>query len=923
MLGPRLLLAAAGLLTASMLPLAAPAGAGLQFTFEGGGWGHSVGMSQYGAYGMAREGYTWQEILTHYFTGASPAAADPALLAEPIWVGLAQEQGRVALTVVPTGTAPAAPVTFTIGGGTVVARQGQTTVIEALGGGTCRVTAPAGSITGPCSITAAWDGWEPQPTTAVELGGCSLPDWNAPGGTVWKPCRYARGTLHLRPDDNTATVNLTLQINIEDYILGISESPYAWGTTGGQAALEAQAVAARSYALHRVITRGDPASRPWCHCQLYDTTVDQFYVGWGHGTQPWLDAVAATVGRVMVHPSATMGGALIPIQAFYSSSTFGWTENSEDGFTAYVPYLRAVDDHWSTLPSVGNPRARWTQSFDADRLASLLPGLSTVTGAQVTRCSPTGAALEITFTGSGGPRAFSTRDLRSRLGLPSMQIINVGAPPSGSPACSGFAFTPLDPGGPVSLAGISVDDDALGDSAGDGDGQAECGEAVELLTTLGNQGDALRSVSATLSSADPYVTILWNRSSAFPDLPAGGRAANLDDWDLAVSAEAPAGHVARLTLRVTAANGGPWQLDVPLPLACGGAFAGVLAGPGDTTGDGIPDVAVAHARSGEPVRLQVLDGATGTVLTTVSLARAGYVPIAAVAFPSFTGSPAAELAILLAGPDRPARVVVVDAAAGRRVVSFGLARVPSYFDLAALPGPDGPTAPRLAVLLQRPNGAARAVLREAATGERLGGVGFGKSLAPVALTGFSGPDGDALLALLGNRADGSMQTVVRRAADRTLVVALPPAAGLAAAGGTGVLPAGGNTRLVAVGTATDTRPVQLVATDPAGGTTAAFPVPGLSSVRDVAALAIGGIGTTPLVAVLGQAVNGIGRVVIIDPLVGSVLGAIDLPAGYEAHDVASLLHARFAVLGLTGPGEPRVMAWQVGTGTALASFPLP
>lgn len=39
------------------------------FTFRGEGWGHGVGMSQYGAKGMANAGYTYDEILTHYFTG--------------------------------------------------------------------------------------------------------------------------------------------------------------------------------------------------------------------------------------------------------------------------------------------------------------------------------------------------------------------------------------------------------------------------------------------------------------------------------------------------------------------------------------------------------------------------------------------------------------------------------------------------------------------------------------------------------------------------------------------------------------------------------------------------------------------------------------------------------------------------------------
>jgi len=39
------------------------------YTFTGKGWGHAVGMSQEGAKGMAKEGYTYKEILTHYFSG--------------------------------------------------------------------------------------------------------------------------------------------------------------------------------------------------------------------------------------------------------------------------------------------------------------------------------------------------------------------------------------------------------------------------------------------------------------------------------------------------------------------------------------------------------------------------------------------------------------------------------------------------------------------------------------------------------------------------------------------------------------------------------------------------------------------------------------------------------------------------------------
>ena len=39
------------------------------YVFSGKGWGHGVGMSQEGAKGFARQGYTYEQILKHYYTG--------------------------------------------------------------------------------------------------------------------------------------------------------------------------------------------------------------------------------------------------------------------------------------------------------------------------------------------------------------------------------------------------------------------------------------------------------------------------------------------------------------------------------------------------------------------------------------------------------------------------------------------------------------------------------------------------------------------------------------------------------------------------------------------------------------------------------------------------------------------------------------
>src|SRR6266550_5920900 len=64
----------------------APAGSGALFVFNGHGWGHGVGMSQYGAYGYALHGSTFDQILSHYYPGTTlgpaPVSKIRVLLAE-------------------------------------------------------------------------------------------------------------------------------------------------------------------------------------------------------------------------------------------------------------------------------------------------------------------------------------------------------------------------------------------------------------------------------------------------------------------------------------------------------------------------------------------------------------------------------------------------------------------------------------------------------------------------------------------------------------------------------------------------------------------------------------------------------------------------------------------------------------------------
>lgn len=45
---------------------------------SGGGFGHGIGMSQYGADGYALHGWSYQQILAHYYTGTALGTTNPA-----------------------------------------------------------------------------------------------------------------------------------------------------------------------------------------------------------------------------------------------------------------------------------------------------------------------------------------------------------------------------------------------------------------------------------------------------------------------------------------------------------------------------------------------------------------------------------------------------------------------------------------------------------------------------------------------------------------------------------------------------------------------------------------------------------------------------------------------------------------------------
>ena len=79
----------------------------------------------------------------------------------------------------------------------------------------------------------------------------------------------------------------------------------------------------------------------------------------------------------------------------------------------------------------------------------------------------------------------------------------------------------------------------------------------------------LTRLSGELIETDPWVRLLYNASSGYPDVAAG----SIQETGLTGTSEcpqtAPSGHDFSFTIRLTADEGGPWDVLVTVPIACG------------------------------------------------------------------------------------------------------------------------------------------------------------------------------------------------------------------------------------------------------------------------------------------------------------------------------------------------------------------
>jgi SpoIID/LytB domain protein len=357
-------------LATAFLAVVPAAHAATKLTITGAGFGHGIGMSQYGAYGYSLHLKDYGFILGHYYTGTAVGKLDSNPEVKVLLQG-----GKHAVSF--TGAVAAGDLKLDTAK-TYTARRGDGGLVlrDATG-------AAVGTTPGPLRVDAAVG--EP-----LRLNGTSVP--GVRNGLY-------RGALLISASGSAMTVVNAL--DLEDYVRGVvsGESPSAWPVE----ALKAQAVAARTYAL--TTHAGGSAF------DQYADTRSQVYRGVAAETPNTDAAVSATAGQVV-----TFGGQ--PVTTYFFSTSGGETEDVQNVFVGSdpKPWLKAVEDPFDDV----SPKHRWgPYRYTATQVQSKLRRY--VRGRfkriKVVRRGVSPRVVRAQVVGTGGVTEVTGPQLRSAFGL--------------------------------------------------------------------------------------------------------------------------------------------------------------------------------------------------------------------------------------------------------------------------------------------------------------------------------------------------------------------------------------------------------------------------------------------------------------------------------------------------------------------------
>ena len=394
-------------LTLSLMPVPANAvDAPSYFSFTGSGYGHGVGMSQIGARAKALAGESATSILNYYYSGTKvETATDRQILRINIGHLLTSAKVR----------SDSAEAKLQLFSGNVVDSETSQSLLDFPSKTTLNLQLENSQIV--ISTTRS------SKTTQIATGKFFTLRWSGTRyldgppsvislttNSVMNKYRYGQIQFKVITDKVLGKrLEIINSVRLQDeYLWGIGEMPSSWPT----AALEAQAIASRTFAIAR-----SKQIRSACDCHLYSSISDQSFVGYSKESEAiygalWKSAVNSTVGQIVTYNGA-------PITAYFASSTGGVTETSESAWGTFLPYTLSVSDTASSDVKL-NPRfATWSRRITQSVLSAafLLPDVATL---EVLSRNPSGTVDRIKATSTTGVKAILTGEtFRSRSKLPS------------------------------------------------------------------------------------------------------------------------------------------------------------------------------------------------------------------------------------------------------------------------------------------------------------------------------------------------------------------------------------------------------------------------------------------------------------------------------------------------------------------------
>ncbi len=329
------------------------------FVVSGRGWGHGVGLAQWGAFGFAQQGANYDEILAHYYPGTTLGPAGVAR------VRVLMAQGKQRLTI-------SSEAAF-------------------------RVRDATGEV---WQLAAGAQRFGP---------GLRMKPQNGQARQIPGPVVFLPGTSPLRLDGRpyrgqfqVSVANGALRavnsVGLEGYLYGVvpSEMPHDWLPE----ALKAQAVAARSYAL--------AVRKTGSWFDLYPDTRSQVYRGIAGEWPATTEAVEETAAQVVLY------GGRVATTYFFSSSG-GRTAAASEVWPSspQIPYLVSVEDPYDTI----SPHHRWGPfAVGSKRLGRALGARGRLVDVRTTT-GPSGRVRSVIVASSQGESAMTGTDARRALGL--------------------------------------------------------------------------------------------------------------------------------------------------------------------------------------------------------------------------------------------------------------------------------------------------------------------------------------------------------------------------------------------------------------------------------------------------------------------------------------------------------------------------